>query len=198
MKENTMVKCLGNDVIRRFLNTEENLLKAEAKALIDGYSVKLLTSGFSVGQTTRIVMSGIRGFESRLRRCVKEGRPLYRTSAQSAGSRRKKKLLGKSDWFKKRRKKSTTEEESGMSGRQESRKVMRKSGELPTTTVMFVGFTPNGGLAKALREEMGKIEGMLGFRMRIVEKCGIPLKLSFSPSKLWEGVRMLHNLQSGL
>ena len=54
---------------------------------------------------------------------------------------------------------------------------------------MFVGFTPNGGLAKSLREEMAKIEGMLGFRMRIVEKCGIPLKLSFSPSKLWEGVK---------
>ena len=121
MEENPMVKCLGNDMIRRFLDTEENLLKAEAKSLIDGYSVKLLTSGFSVGQTTRIVMSGIRGFESRLRRCVKEGRPLYRTSAKSAGARRKKKLLGRSDWFKKRRKKSTSEEESGMSGRKDPR-----------------------------------------------------------------------------
>ena len=128
MEDNPMVKCLGNDMIRRFLNTEESLLKTEAKSLIDGYSVKLLTSGFSVDQTTRIVMSGIRGFDARLRRCVKKRRPLYRTSAQSVGGRRKKKLLGKTDWSKKRRKKSTPEEESGISGRKDHSKVMKKSG----------------------------------------------------------------------
>ena len=188
MEENPKHKVLGNDLIRRFLNTEEKLLVGEAAQLIDDYSVKLLTSGYSKEQTVRIIVGGLRGYESRVRRCVGEGRSLYRTAAQSARSRLKKKLLGKTDWYKKKRKpdpEAPVLRRSLKAKKEEKPKIT----SVPTSSVMFVGYSPNGELAKNLREEMLNIEKQLGFRFRIVEKCGTPLKLLFSPSKLWEGVQ---------
>ena len=59
---------------------------------------------------------------------------------------------------------------------------------IPTRTVLFVNYTPNSELAKRLREALADMEAILGFRVRVVEKTGTPLRLLFSPSKLWEGM----------
>ena len=58
--------------------------------------MKLHTSGFSQESVRRIVMSGIRGYDGRVRRYIREGRGLYRTAAQSSRNRLKKKLFSPS------------------------------------------------------------------------------------------------------
>ena len=103
MEENSKVRGLGNELVRRFLNTSEELLGDEAKTLIDSYAEKLLTSGYKRDQVVRIVVSGIRCYRARVMRCEREGRKLYRTAAQSSTTRRRKKLLGKLEWYKGRR-----------------------------------------------------------------------------------------------
>ena len=58
---------------------------------------------------------------------------------------------------------------------------------MKTKSVLFVDQTPNGELAKLLRETLRRLEHILGFRVKIVEKTGTPIKGNFSVTKLWEG-----------
>ena len=185
MEENSKVRGLGNELVRRFLNTEEGLLGEEATKLIDSYGVKLMTSGYRRDQVIRIVVSGIRCYRARVLRCEREGRRLYRTATQSYKTRRRQKLLGKLEWYRKKRQEDGGE---GVSGQEPRMPKPKGDAECPTRTVIFVGFSPNGELAKRVREELGDLEQTLGFRVRVVEKTGTPLRLLFSPTKLWEGV----------
>ena len=178
MEENAKVRGLGNELVRYFLNTEEKLLTGEAKDLIDRYATKLLTSGYRREQVVRIVVSGIRCYEARVKRCKREGRKLYRTAAQSSSTRMRKKLLGKTEWYRKRSSKPGAEATS----------PFQKPGEKPRPREARGKELPKGELAKLLREAMADMEGALGFRFKIVEKTGTPLKLLFSPTNLWEGV----------
>ena len=52
----------------------------------------------------RIITNGIKGYENKRRRCLKDGRKLHRTAADSQGARSRKKLLAKSNWFRQRKK----------------------------------------------------------------------------------------------
>ena len=189
MEQNTMVGILSNEVMRRMLNIGGGTsLKARLDAL-DNYAVKLLTSGFSLEQTRRIILSGVRGYEGKVRRRELEMTPLYRTSEESGSSRARKKILGKSTWFKggKEGKKKTV-----LNGRNKGLKwEHRKSdtGPLDTKTVLFVEHTPEGTLAKMLREQLGRMEGTMGFRIKVVERAGTRLKDMFSPTDIWGGIQ---------
>ena len=59
--------------------------------------------------------------------------------------------------------------------------------ELKTAAVLFVENTKDGELAKELREVMGRIEDILGYKVKIVERSGTPLKLMFPLSRIGEG-----------
>ena len=91
-------------------------------------------------------------------------------------------MLGKTSWYKKKRKQEETRSPKPRGEAKPSKN------DIDTMSVLFVSYTPNGELVRQLREVMQSIENTLGFRVRIVEKCGTPLKLLFSPTNLWEGV----------
>ena len=61
--------------------------------------------------------------------------------------------------------------------------------ELPTRTVLFVGYSPKGELAKRVREVLARLAPILGFKVRGVERTGTPLKVMFPLGNLWEGVK---------
>ena len=90
MEENSKIGILGNEVVRRMSNTWGEGMDEVRTLVIDNYAVKILTSGYSVEQTRKIILSGLRGYEAKVRR----------TSEDSGTSRAKKKILGKSTWFK--------------------------------------------------------------------------------------------------
>ena len=46
------------------------------------------------------MVSGLSGYESKVKRCTEKGKPMNRSTALSAPSRRKKKLIAKSAWFR--------------------------------------------------------------------------------------------------
>ena len=102
MNENCKMQILSNDMVRRLLNTKDDLGATYKGAVVDNYAEKLLQSGYSREQTVRIVKNGIKGYEGKRKRRLAEGRPLRSTAALSIGSRYKKKLLAMSNWFKKR------------------------------------------------------------------------------------------------
>ena len=54
--------------------------------IVDDYARKLLTSGFSVYQTRRILVNGIKGYENKRRRCLAKRTRLHRSSKESLAS----------------------------------------------------------------------------------------------------------------
>ena len=58
---------------------------------------------------------------------------------------------------------------------------------LETRYVMFVEHTREGEMAKNLREQLGRMENMRGFRMKIVERTGTKIKDMFSLTNIWGG-----------
>ena len=157
MEENSKMKILSNDLMRRLLNTQEDLDTTEKTSVIDGYAQKLLNSGYNLAKTRKIVLAGIKGYSRKIRKCKEEGRPVYRTAKESSGNRNIKKLLGPQDWFK--RKRSRQEEDSEDSQEEWTRcwKKIKKTNdfqEIKTRSVIFVEHSKGGGLAKKLREVM--------------------------------------------
>ena len=101
MVENTKMNILSNDLVRRLLNTQEELGAKQGAEMIDQYAQELRNSNFSKEQTIRIICNGIKGYEGRKKKRAASGRLLRSTASGSKQTRIKTKLLGKSTWFKK-------------------------------------------------------------------------------------------------
>ena len=74
---------------------------------------------------------------------------VHRSAAEGAAERRRKKLTGKSNWFKSAPK-QRTREAPRRRPKQQSREVKERK---PPVSVLFCPQTPNGTLAKQLKEQ---------------------------------------------
>jgi hypothetical protein len=113
MPENMKISSLTQEMIRRLLNTSEDLDDRERLEVINGYTQKLINSGYGLEQTRNIIVAGLKGYERKLKlsRDLTNPRwkPLHVPTSFNATARRHQKLLAKGNWFKKR--KSSEDEE---------------------------------------------------------------------------------------
>ena len=58
---------------------------------------------------------------------------------------------------------------------------------MKTRTILFVEETNQGKLAKDFREVIKRIEGIIGFKVKVVEKTGSKLKNILSNTDPWAG-----------
>ena len=196
LEENSKMQILSNDLVRRLASTDGRQERKVICAVIDQYAQKLLTSGYNLEQVRRIILNGIRGWERRKARAEAEGRKVYRTGKESAQDRYRKKILGKTEWFRKTGRKEDklpTTLPSKKKGVKNQRRSHRKAGnrkagqEMKTRSVLFVENTRNGELARTIKEVCGRLEEILGYRIKVVERAGTPLKLLFPLGRLDEG-----------
>ena len=59
---------------------------------------------------------------------------------------------------------------------------------LKTRAVLFVEQTPQGELAKKMKEQLQGLEATLGYRIRVVERTGESLKNIFSQNQVYGGL----------
>ena len=111
-KESAMSKkqkfcILANETTRRLYNIdiEEDKEEEEVKEILEKMTSQLKNSGWERRDIREILVSGYRGYKSRLNRRKEEGGEHYRSAANSLQSRSRKKLTGKVEWFKKEKKK---------------------------------------------------------------------------------------------
>ena len=64
MSENSKLQCLSNDLVRRLLNTRVELPAKYREELIERYGSKLMTSGYGMEQTRKILLNGVKGYIS--------------------------------------------------------------------------------------------------------------------------------------
>ena len=188
MEENAKMQSLSNDLVRRLLNTRAELRNSYREGVVDGYGVKIFTSGYSLEQARRILLTGMKGYITKKRvRLSNGGRRIHRTSGESSHVRRKKKMLGKTSWYKGRGEKdkcgaTKTATKGG------SRTKKEGATRVKTRAVLFVDQSPQGELAKRLREQLSGLEPTLGYRVRVVERTGRSLQTIFSQTSIWEGL----------
>ena len=103
------------------------------------------------------------------------------------GARIRTRLLGKANWYKKRR--TEKEDKPKKGGRKQGARRTQQHSQTAPRTVLFVEQSPNGGLATCLRELLARLEPILGFKVKIVERCGTTLKGNFPLTSLWNGTK---------
>ena len=175
LEENSKMQIIANDLVRRFVNTSEELGDEIMIDIVDEYSQKLVNSGYPLEQVRRTVVSGIRGYGNRKLRCIKAGRKLRRTGAAGKSGRTRNKLLEKTSWYKRKGK----EDLYGKKGQKDKQVDTPDRSNLEKKTVMFVPQTHKGELATKLRELFQRLGPVINFGIKVVERAGSSLKSKF-------------------
>ena len=104
MPENMKVASLNQEVIRRMLNTSEDLDDAMRMTVVDNFAKKVRNSGYCIKQTRDIMMGGLKGYERKLNlsrdHSNPKWNPLHEGAKSNVTGRRHKKIMSKSNWFK--------------------------------------------------------------------------------------------------
>ena len=185
MEENVKHQIVANDLVRRLLNTSEELGAEYRGAVVDQYAQELSYSGYSMEQIRKVIVNGIKGYEGRNRRRRKDGRSIRSTAKSSRGSRYLNKLTSKTSWYK--RKKRSNAEEYGAGKKGSNKKNTQE--QMEHKTVLFIENTKDGELAKRMKELTRRIAPSIGFGIKIVERTGATLRSKFPLTNLWEGAK---------
>ena len=109
MPENSKMATLNQELVRRMMNTSEDLGMDERVLVVEDYCQKLANSGYKKPQITKVVVGGLTGYErslSLLDPTSSKFRPLHESRKHNMRSRRITKMMAKQNWFKR---KSATE-----------------------------------------------------------------------------------------
>ena len=145
-----------------------------------------LTCSQLVHQVRKILVNGVRGYENKKLRRMKDGQRMRRTAMESGSARARKKLLTKTNWYKKSGKEDLYSKVQGRKSTKEHIKKEEQVKQLEHKTVIFVEQIPRGELGKRLREMLTRISPILGFGVKVVERSGSSLKSQFPLASLWD------------
>ena len=68
--KNGLVQSLVEEVKRRMLNTSNDMPMSTWCRILDEFAQKMLNSGHSVEHARRNILSGVKGYESKVRKCI--------------------------------------------------------------------------------------------------------------------------------
>ena len=78
MSEHQRISILSNELIRRFSNVHQVVIKEEITGIIEHYIVQLKTSGYDRKQIREIITSGVIGSMRKVERRKREGLDFYK------------------------------------------------------------------------------------------------------------------------
>ena len=196
MPEDSKMRSLSNDLIRRMLNTSKRVSVDKRLEIVYNFAQKLFNSGYKFEQVRKICIAGLKGYEKLLKAIQKPGgRKLHRTSGDSSSARAQKKLTEKNEWFRKQRQENDEPDDKEqdlpeglkeMKGTKASRGSRKQQVVIKSTSskdddtqegwktrsVLFVEVTMRGKLAKELREVELRLRGITKYITKIVEGVG--------------------------
>ena len=157
-------------------------MAVEIKGVIEQYIGQLKTSGYSRKQSKEIVVCGVVGWRRKLERREKQ----YLEAKDTLEKRTEDKLLEKSTWYKGNQKRKLENKNSKFQYNppaKKRRKCQQEPGQRmdkaedkkKVKAVMCVPYTAHSELAARLRENEEKMQGMTGYKLKIVEKGGTKL-----------------------
>ena len=175
MPSNTKVSSLAQDLVRRMMNISEIRSQEERNLVTENYIQKLKRSGYCRTQVKEIIEAGLKGYESKREKCLKNGTDLHRSAQSTVKTRFMKKLTAKTSWFRKGKKKELEKKVKGKTERKKQKTGDSKKSIEPVT-IMFVPRTPRGTLVTRLRKVEEDISLITGDKVKLVERSGKVLK----------------------
>ena len=112
-----------------------------------------------------------------------------------------KKIMGSKSWYRKRKRKEENESEEEASFRSKDSRVRggaakkRKlewedrgdGSQIPTRSVIFTEYSEDSKLTGRVKEILRRLEGIVGCKIKAVERYGTPIARLFPLTRLWEG-----------
>ena len=89
MGENPKNKILSQEIVRRLMNTLEEVEEEHIIEITDEYAKKLHNSGYRKEQIRKIILAGVKCYGAKLMRSKEQGKPLRRTAKESEEARAK-------------------------------------------------------------------------------------------------------------
>ena len=186
MAESSKIASLSQDVVRRMLNTDQEIPQDRRNEIVDDFVRKLSRSGYKKTQVREIIISGLKCYMRKVRNAEKVGQGVHRSASSTLEGRKRKKILAKTNWYKSKKK---SEEGPATStrgkGKQKAEKI--SPGEREIRSLLFVPRTKGGELAKRLRREEEKISEMTGYKIKIVERSGGQVRRILCSKNPWAG-----------
>ena len=104
MPEGVRRATLNQELVRRMVNTSERLENVKRVKIVDQYAQKLINSEYSVEETRKVIVGGLKGYE-RLLSLSKDTtnpkwKPLHMAGNWNKKNRRWAKLKARDNWFK--------------------------------------------------------------------------------------------------
>jgi hypothetical protein len=196
MSEHQKMAILSNELVRRLSNIHKDVLKEETEGVIEQYISQLKNSGFSRKQAKEIIVCGMVGWRKKLDRRELAGQKQSLEAKDTLEKRTDDKLLKKTNWYKGNKKRKLENKNSKFKcnppakqrkkGQQEESKE-GPGGKKAVKAVMFVPFSAHSELATRLSGNEEKMEGMPGYRLKIVEKGGTKLVDLLHKANPWAG-----------
>ena len=150
---------LTQETIRILRNCRRDLPWEEKAAFLTDHSRRMKASGYAEKFREEVIISGIRGFEKMVEVEEAGGRPVNRARSWEQKTRSKKKKEKSITWH--------------------------KSGGFDVP--LFIPCTPNGELAKRVKEAEARTSRGRPVRFKIVETGGIAIKNQLQKSDPWAG-----------
>ena len=112
---------------------------------------------------------------------------IHLTADESKNGRIRKKLIGKSSWYKNKNNKKNDNGINQDGRRWKGKNDSHGKQNLKTRAVLFVEQTPNGELARQIKELLVRLEPIVGFKLRVVERTGRSIQSQLPQSAIWRG-----------
>ena len=182
MSNKSKVQILSQDLVRRMMNICDTVSQSERNRVVDNYTDRLIRSGYSFPQVYDIIVSGLTGYERKLKRAANENTPIHRPAASTLKNRIHKKLIQKEIWYKEKKKHNDDMKKNNH--KKEDDKV-----KTPVVSIMFVPHTPQSQLHRKLKKVEAKISDLTGDKIQHVERAGTKLRFLLVTSDPWSNVK---------
>ena len=204
------IKILSNELARRLGNiNKNNTTQQKLNRVVDQLTQELKCSEYSQQTAQEIITSGIRCWQTRIKRKEQKGQEQYRPAQSTLKTRKYKKLMARETWYKNKQEpdQDNTPQENIPPKHKQDQNIHQNPPKKPRTStqtqeeqehqikpeskikaVMFVPFTPGSELAKLLRENEERIVKLTNSKLKIVERAGVKLQDVLTKSNPWKGV----------
>ena len=139
--------------------------------------------------------SGIIGWKRKKERRIQNGGEFYRHAASTLKDRCRKTLVENTTWYRRKEKEVIDDDLANIRVHEQipSKEEKQKPLQKPKTNaevkaVMFIPYTPYGGLIGKLREAELKLENLTGYKLKLVERSGRKIEDLLTSSNPWQGI----------
>ena len=196
MAKQQKIQILANELTRRLSNIGKNCnIQEEQESVIEQFTREVRNSEYHHRTAQEIVVSGIRGYRTKITRRIASGQEFYRPAHRTVNQRTKKKLLSRENWYKQDQLKEQNSENYHRigtgppykKGTKPKMEQQKEQNENKIKAVMFVPYTEGSELARKLRENEENINKITHNRVKIIERTGTKLQDLLTKSDPWKG-----------